>query len=282
MTPSELNTELTAIGMNAKQSALYLAALQLGTAPASRIAASAELNRATAYHLLEEMVQAKYVTASDRFGIRHYTAVAPQQLLALLEERRMELARMQERLTGVVGDLESLRKNATVQPTVRLYDGRVGLKDVLRRTLRAVGPIRMWDMTGTHDESIRKFLYEELVPERIARGISSKILVTELNPSLDHVSALREVRLLPNMALDVDIRVYNDTTTIVSYAPEELFGVEIESPYVAKAMKGMFDAIWSMLPDPTKKADAPLVTEQPVSKKKSPKKRALAPVRTRR
>ena len=262
MTPSELSTELTAIGMNAKQSALYLAALQLGTAPASRIASSAELNRATAYHLLEEMVQAKYVTASDRFGIRHYTAAAPQQLLALLEERRMELARMQERLTGVVGDLESLRKNATVQPTVRLYDGRVGLKDVLRRTLRAIGPIRMYDMTGKHDEAVQKFLYEELVPERIARGIPSKILVTELNTNLDHAGALREVRLLPNKALDVDIRVYNDTTTIVSYAPEELFGVEIESPYVAKAMKGMFDAIWGMLPDPLTKANAPVVTEQ--------------------
>ena len=252
MSQHELFLELTAIGMNLKQAKLYLAALQLGTVPASRIAARAEINRATAYHLLDEMAQSRYVIVSDRVGVKHYTATEPNKLLGILEERRMELARQQERLSGIVGLLTNLRQNNTVEPTVKLYQGRTGLKELLKRSLSADKVIDIWDLSKSDDRELIDSIFSHYVADRIKKGISSRVIANEYPlQNIDHQSFLREVRVMPSESLGVDIRIYNDVTVIASYSPEELFGVEIESPYIAKALKGIFNIIWHMLPADT-------------------------------
>ena len=247
MSSQELLTVLTSVGMNEKQARLYLAALRLGTAPASRIATGAELNRATAYHLLEDMVREGYVAASDRFGTRHYTAIPPQQLLALLEERRTEIARVQERLQGMVGDLESLRMASTVEPTIRVFEGKTGLKDLHRRSLRSKTPIRVWDMTTTTDPDIYHFFREEFVPERVQRGIESRVIATEEGGASNPIY-LREVRVCPMEPRNVDIRTFDAHTVITSYSPEEQFGIDIESPYITDALNAIFETLWVKLP----------------------------------
>lgn len=273
MPQPELIAELKAVGMNDKQAALYLSALRLGTVPASRIASGAEVNRATAYHLLEEMVQQRFLAASDRFGVRHYTALPPRELIALLEERRVELARLQERLTGTIGQLEELRNTSTVEPVVRVFQGRVGMKDIFRRVLRATGKIQMWDLTrvDVKDEEMGRYLREEFVPERVRRGIASEIIADEAPAASSDPALLKEIRPMQKAAIDagVDVRIYDDTVAICSYAPEDQFGVEIESPYVAKAMKEIFNSVWTMLPAP----------EKPAASAPSPKqaRRARAP-----
>lgn len=248
MNHQELFTELTAIGMNLKQAKLYVAALQLGTVPASRIANKAEINRATAYHSLDEMAKDGYVVISDRVGTRHYTAIEPDKLLSILEEKKMEIARKQERLSGVISMLADIRQNKTVEPTVKFYEGRMGLKDLMRRSLRANDVIRGWDLTKDFDKDFLKFLREEFVPERIRKGIKTNVIANEGAPQVNS-EYLREIRVLPDKSLDVDMRVYNNTVMIISYAPEEYFGVEIESPYIAQSLKGIFDTIWNMLPE---------------------------------
>ena len=58
----DLLSILQSIGMNDKHAQLYLAGLQLGSAPASEYAKVTKLNRITSYNLLEELVKLGHFT----------------------------------------------------------------------------------------------------------------------------------------------------------------------------------------------------------------------------
>lgn len=257
---------LTAIGLTEKQAKLYLAGLQLGTSPASRIAALAGVNRATAYQQLEEMVPLGFIIASDRSGTRHYTVLPPRKLPEILEQRRIVLAQTHERLLNAVVEMEQCVRYAFAEPMVRCYEGRVGLVDLHRKALRSKGLIRSWDLSSELDEGLERFLREEFVPGRMKRGIFARVIANEgTGPT---ASDLREVRVLPNATMNVLIKVFDDTTIISSHAPAELFGVEIESPYVAQAIGGIFDTLWAMLPA-AEQLSAPKTTTHKEKAKKS-------------
>ena len=57
------------IGLNAKETKIYLACLELGPSPASNIAARAKLNRVSTYDILEKLIQKGFVN----FVIRNKT-----------------------------------------------------------------------------------------------------------------------------------------------------------------------------------------------------------------
>ena len=238
---------LQAVGLDAKQSQLYVAGLQLGTAPASDYAKSAGLNRISAYNLLEELVHRGYFTVVKKVRAKWYAPVAPE--FVALEARKSA-----EALERVLPELRSLQGAKYRQPRVRFFEGWEGVRHVYEDTLTASSEL----LNFANSAVVRKFwpMYdEEYVEERVKRGIHLRGIAPD-DATGKHVHGedrerLREIRLVPASDFDFtnEINIYDHKVAICSFdsglkGDKDMFGVIIESKEVAETQRQIFEMAW--------------------------------------
>lgn len=238
---------LQAVGLDSKQSQLYVAGLQLGTAPASDYAKSTGINRITTYNLLEEMVRRSYFTVIKKVRAKWYAPVAPE--FVALEARKNA-----EALERVLPELRSLQGARYRKPRVRFFEGWEGVRHVYEDTLTASGEL----LNFANSAVVRKFwpLYdEEYVEERVKRGIRLRGIAPDDNAGrsvhgADH-DHLREIRLVPASEFDFtnEINIYDHKVAICSFdsglhGDKDMFGVIIESKEVAETQRQIFEMAW--------------------------------------
>src|SRR5690349_4778292 len=113
-------TEFEALGLKGKELALYLATLQLGPAPISKLATKAAVKRPTAYNHLDDLIAKGVVHQVVKGKRKLYATHPPEQLLDVLEQRRQQVV---EQLPY----LNSLYRATPKQPRVMYYEGKPAL-----------------------------------------------------------------------------------------------------------------------------------------------------------
>ncbi|MSR67278.1 hypothetical protein EXS65_00405 [Candidatus Peribacteria bacterium] len=248
---------LQAVGLDSKQSQLYVAGLQLGTAPASDYAKSTGINRITTYNLLEEMVHRSYFTVIKKMRAKWYAPVAPE--FVALEARKNA-----EALERVLPELRSLQGAKYRKPCVRFFEGWEGVRHVYEDTLTASGELLNFANSGV----VRKFwprYDEEYVDERVKQGIRLRGISPDdaagRNVHGEDHERLREIRLVPASEFDFtnEINIYDHKVAICSFdsglrGDKDMFGVIIESKEVAETQRQIFEMAWRFALGTTPKA----------------------------
>ncbi len=238
---------LEAIGMDEKQARLYVAGLQLGTAPASDYAKVTGINRITAYTLLEEQVRKGRFTMVRKMRAKWYAPVAPEYIA--LEARKNAQA-----LERVLPELRSLQGSKYRKPRVRFFEGWEGVRHVYEDTLTAQSEL----LNFANSAVVRKFWQqydEEYVEQRVKRGIHLRGIApddaTGKRVHGEDREKLREIRLVPATDFDFtnEINVYDHKVAICSFdsglkGDADMFGVIIESKEVAKTQRQIFEMAW--------------------------------------
>ncbi len=235
---------LEAIGLSDRESQLYLAGLQLGTAPASDYAKFSGCNRITTYNTLEEMVQKGLFTKVKKARGKWYAPIAPEYLA-------VEARKSADALSRVLPELRSLQGAKERQPRVHFYEGWEGVQRVYQDTLTADSEL----LNFANSAIVRKYwpqYDEEYVAERVKRGIHLRGIAPDDETGRrvhgeDH-ERLREIRLVPAAEFDFtnEINIYDNKVAIASFgkSPQDLFGVIIESKEVAETQRQIFEMAW--------------------------------------
>ncbi len=235
---------LQAVGLDSKQSQLYVSGLQLGTAPASDYAKATGFNRITSYNLLEEMVHKGYFTVVRKVRAKWYAPVAPEYIA-------LEARKNAEALERVLPELRSLQGSKYRKPRVRFFEGWEGVRHVYEDTLTAESDL----LNFANSAVVRKFwpLYDsEYVDERVKRGIYLRGIAPDDQAGKrvhgEDQRKLREIRLVPASDFDFknEIAMYDNKVAIISFAddPQRMFGVIIESKEVAETQRQIFEMAW--------------------------------------
>ncbi len=238
---------LEAVGLDGKESQLYLAGLQFGTAPASEYAKVTGVNRITSYNLLEELVQRGYFTVERKMRAKWYAPVAPE--FVALEARKNADA-----LERVLPELRSLQGAKYRKPRVRYFEGWEGMRHVYGDTLTAQGEL----FNFANSAVVRKFwpnYDEEYVQERVKRGIHLRGIAPNDEAGRrvhgEDRQRLREIRLVPASDFDFtnEINIYDHKVAICSFdsgirGDRDMFGVIIESKEVAETQRQIFEMAW--------------------------------------
>ena len=234
---------LQAVGLDDKESKLYLAGLQIGSAPASEYAKAAELNRITTYNALESLVHKGLFTLVKKMRGKWYAPVAPEYL-------SLEVQKNAQALDRVLPELRSLPGVQFRQPRVRFFEGWEGVKKVYEDTLTAHGEL----LNFANSTVVRKFwpeYDEDYVNERVKRGIHLRGIApddaTGKRVHGEDKSKLREIRLVPSKEFDFknEIKIYDHKVAIISFGKDrEMFGVIIESKEVAETQRQIFEMAW--------------------------------------
>ncbi|MGB2791347.1 MAG: helix-turn-helix domain-containing protein, partial [Candidatus Moraniibacteriota bacterium] len=118
-----LEKELQEIGLQEKEARVYIAMLELGRATAQDIAKKADVNRATTYFVMENLMKKGLASAVDEGTKQYFLPEDPSQLEAIFEKKRIEFEAQKERVSALVSELSERNALKNKNPVVKYYLG---------------------------------------------------------------------------------------------------------------------------------------------------------------
>jgi sugar-specific transcriptional regulator TrmB len=235
-----LQSILENIGLTAKESRTYLAALEIGSSPVSKIASKAKLNRVTAYDILEKLVKKGLINFFTKDKIKYFTATDPEIVVNEFRKRTSDLQKALPDLKRLHGD--------TIHPRVRYFEGLEGIKSIYADTLTSKTEI----LNYGNSQEIRSqwpTYDEDYVKKRAELGIRLRGVAIDDEfgrwvKDKDEEN-LREIRLISKEQFNFtnEINIYDDKVAIISFK-DELIGMIIESHEIAHTQRAIFKMIW--------------------------------------
>jgi sugar-specific transcriptional regulator TrmB len=248
---------LSELNFSPKERAVYLAILELGEAPVSPIARRAKVNRGTAYDILRSLISKGLVAKSEKAKKLNYSALGIEGLEAYLSAQRAEWDSKMDILKELRPEFVSLLGSAGIKPTVRFFEGKMGLKEVFLDQIR-----------GDHKEILTYSIASKIIEtfggyiktytgQKSRTGIVTKLIATD-EPELDqylktHYGAqserLFQVKRVPSaeFPFESEINIYGDKVALISLGAKEPTAVIIESPTLAKSQRLIFELLWNRL-----------------------------------
>lgn len=252
----DMESKLAQIGISGTLFKLYAAAIELGEAPISDVAARAGLVRTTAYDALSRLEQEGLVVLENRGSKRYVVAEDPTVLLERLEARRQMLGEL-------MPQLRSLYNRVKGKPGIRFYEGAEGIRTALWDTLTVTGEpkvLRGILSMGELSETPGLEEMERFIAERASRGVWLKVIrsrrkdVEPIWPS--SLGELRDLRYAPDdMVLSMTTFIYDNRVSLIS-SRRENYGLIIESEEFAAMQRQLFDALWTVA-TPSAETDLP-------------------------
>ncbi len=233
---------LEKFGLTQKETALYLAVVELGSASVQRIATKAGIVRSTAYEVLESLREKGLVTTFLKKKTRYYNAEDPAQIVRWAESRVVALKE-------ALPELNILTGRSRQRPSVRFYEGKEGLQIVLREILdearELIGFASVDDVFREVDQ------FEHFVAERIKRKISLRVIL-RASPRADERKRLgreqlRDVKIVPaHHVYHGLLYIWKNKVAFFSFMRDYVV-VVIESSETAELQRALFNNLWDTL-----------------------------------
>jgi len=240
-----MDSQLESLGLDEKERRFYLAALRLGSASVTEVAALAGVTRTNGYDLLERLERRGLLThEGETSATRRVVPEDPGVLVRDWERKRLML-------NELVPELRSLYNDSPRKPRTRIYEGAEGIHRALWETLECrskllLGVLSMHELLEVPGEQ----WMAGFIAERVKRGIRLNVV---RSPSRDTASIwpsseeeLRELRYAP-VDLDLGMTMYinDDKVTYVS-SKEENYAMVIESRELAALNRAFFHSLWTV------------------------------------
>ena len=249
-----MQEELRKIGLSENESKVYLALLELGSATAQQISEKAKVKRPTTYVELEALMKMGVVTTFEKAGKKDgptktlFRAEDPEYLKNIIEREKKKSVERERVLGDVLPDLGKLFLASGERPRVRFFEGVEGLESMNSEFLKS--KTKQIEAVTSLDEILNLFPHhlDEYSPERVKKGIKSKIIYTYSGGPIfkkNDKQMLRDSRYIPKdkFPFSFDFYVYENRTAI-SVLRGKPFGIVIESKEIADSMRSVFNLAW--------------------------------------
>ncbi len=242
---THLYTALETLGLSEKESKIYLSLLQLGPATPYKMAKRSGLKRPTAYVIADELVEKGYAVKAP--GDKHTYIARPPEVI--YEERETKMLEAKKTLP----ELQALKGGVADKPTVLYFEGKDGLRQALMYRIKELHDTEIVGFYADPDFATKEGWEAsmEFNEYRTKNNIRVRGLVTETDSLKGFEQYLKDETML---AKYVPKDVYSSNASFEFYPNfikilffDTSIGVIIESPTVAKAMRQIFEMLWSRL-----------------------------------
>lgn len=238
-----LTQKLLEFGLNEKEAAFYLAALELGRATLTDIAEKASINRTTGYLIVSSLGEKGLVKTIIHKRKKYYLASEPEDLQRLIDQKTSLLKHLLPQLQGISNISQK-------KPKISFYEGISGITNIFLDNLTAKDEL----LTIAGEKTFNGLVLEKY-PNYIKERVNKKILLKLIAPDSETMrqwqpkdqEQLRITKLIPKekFPLKVNIDIYNNKVALTS--PDEMIGLIIESKDIADSLRTVFNLIWSTL-----------------------------------
>lgn len=238
---------LRTLGLSEKEAKIYFALLQLGPSTPYKMAKRSGLKRPTAYVIADELAEKGYVVKAP--GDKHTYIARPPEVI--YDEQEQKLLEAKKSLP----ELQALRGGVADRPTVLYFDGTEGLKQALMYRIKELHDTEIVGFYADPDFAAKENYGPayEFNEYRMAHNIKVRGLLTEAETLAGFEKYIKDETFIPKF-IPKDIYSSNASFEFYPNFIKILFfdtsiGVIIESPTVAKAMRQIFEMLWSRLGD---------------------------------
>ncbi len=233
------------LGFSEKEARVYLALLQAGPCTAYQAAKRSGLKNATAYVVLDSLLERNAVKKVPTMKATRYAATDPVELFVLARSRM-------ERAQAALPELQALANKPGHVVKASYYEGLAQIKLMYDRLLKEI-PGETFVAFFAHGKDTPQDLWNywselnhELVKQKIkVRAVTSEHETTK--PYLNYTKVPKEfmeIKGLPERVYssNVSIEVYHDKTQVVSHRYKQ--AILIENPDVANVLRQIFEIVW--------------------------------------
>ena len=241
------------IGFSEKEARVYLALLALEQATANELAKKADINRTSAYDVLDELIARGVVSKYKKKGRTFFTVTDPRKLITYLEHERGDyektIAKQKQAIADALPELISLQQPLSTRPKVQFYEGEKGMREAYEDTLTAKGGILAYANVQTMHEGLPNFF-----PEYYKRRTEAKVFIKAMMPknalSLERGirdrEEIRQSKFIPEgQEFSPEVNIYNNKVLIASW--KEKMAVIVESKEFADLMRLTYQLLWDRL-----------------------------------
>ncbi|MBI5369717.1 hypothetical protein HZA85_00795 [Candidatus Uhrbacteria bacterium] len=244
----ELMTELRHLGLSDKESAVYLASLELGPAAVQDISHKSKINRATTYVMIEALSARGLMSTFVRGKKRFYVPENPDRLVSILRMQQKELEEKEHEFQKALPLLLALYNAEGAKPQIRYVEGFEGLKTVHQTFEKLEGEymqiLPLDDaMSAPELEADRPRHVSALLAERTAHRILA--ITDKYRPADLPDVGIGEMRMIPasEFPMHGEIVIRGNHVFLFSYRSAVL-SVVIVSKEIADAVRVLFELAW--------------------------------------
>ena len=235
---------LKTLGLNRMQAQVYTAALELGEATMQALARKSAVNRSTIYTFIDELKARGYILETQKNKRRIYSAVHPERLVEMQENRINELQ-------AAVPELLAIYNKSGAKPRVTFYEGLQGVEEVYTDMLREKKEIVAYeDLEDLHGE-LPKRTFEWFPAARAKKDIRIRTISRDVPFAREFAKKnrglLRETKFITAPKFKTDINVYGDKVALIDLQGSLQFAVIIENHNLAETMRTVWQHLWDKL-----------------------------------
>ncbi|MBT5021437.1 TrmB family transcriptional regulator [Candidatus Woesearchaeota archaeon] len=234
---------LEELGLTPAESKVYLALLETGLTLAGPIIKKTKLHRATAYQILQKLIEKGLACYVSKSGKREFEATSPEILLELLEEQ-------EEQVNSIIPALIELKEKNQRKQEVRVYSGVKKIKSVCEEILDELkygGEYLDFGVSGLFGKILGPYFYiwqEKKKNWKInAKCIFNEDLLLK-NPKYlkDFVG---EAKFHPKEHHSpTDTMIFKDIVVMFIWTAEPPIAIVIDNPDVAESYRNQFKVMW--------------------------------------
>lgn len=239
--------QLFELGLYPDEAKVYLACLELGEAYVSTIAKRAKVHRVTCYHTLDNLVKKGLISMTAKHKTKAYKAESPDLIVKKQAEKLVTAKRL-------LPELKALILHQAFKPNIRLVEGEEGIKSIFEETLETAEEIVGYTSVDKLIALFSEYFYyygEERQKHKIrSRHLSpytaySKRFLSTYFPH-DQKGEIAEILYVDpkQFQFENEVYVYGNKVATFSLEKDELLGVVIESPLIAKTHRSIFNLSW--------------------------------------
>jgi HTH-type transcriptional regulator, sugar sensing transcriptional regulator len=237
-----LRSVIEQLGYSPHEVTVYLAALELGASSTTEIAAKARLPRTTVNLIIESLHRKGLMNAFLKRRRKIWAAENPERLLISVREHEAALKL-------VLPELQSLRHETGVKPTVRTYSGADEIKQIMNDILETkhnVSAIISWD---EWINVLGKNYVDDFIETRARRFLRIRLLTpktkTSVNLKARDTEELRVTQYLPDsLGIKNTNFIYGNKVAIISLNTKRPVGILIEDQDIHHTMEVLFESLW--------------------------------------
>lgn len=241
----EAARRLLELGLTVKEASVYLALLELGSAPVQEIAGKAQVLRPTTYATLETLSERGLVSRLTRGGKKLYAATSPQHFESILLDERSRIESRRQKLAEALPFFMAMYNAVESKPTVRFFEGEEGIGAIRDALMDASG--EYLSFTAIDEATERLSRIQETQRHRLARRVNGR-LIYSLKPGCARPPAvlkhweIREIAFAES-PFTGEINIVEDKVGAF-VVKQQAIGFLVESPELATMFRAIFNAAW--------------------------------------